>query len=299
MFSGMVLTPVSETSTVQAATSYSSLKNSINSIMTDSRMKAAASSVTIRKASNGEIVYQYYADKGITPASSLKILTASAALETLGENYRFSTDVLTNGTVKSGTLKGDMYLRGKGDPTLLKRDFDNFASTLANRGVKRVSGHLIGDDTWYDTQRLSPGISKEDESYYYAAQISALTLSPNADYDAGSVIVEAKPSVNGRVAKVTLTPATNIVRVINKSKTVPKGYKNTLKIEREYGTNKIMITGNAPLATAGKKEWIAVSNPTAYALDVFKIIGRKRNYVQFHIKSVERKSTWKCSCITF
>lgn len=270
MFSGMVLTPVSETSTVQAASSYSSLKNSINSIMTDSRMKAAASSVTIRKASNGEIVYQYYADKGITPASSLKILTASAALETLGENYRFSTDVLTNGTVKSGTLKGDMYLRGKGDPTLLKRDFDNFASTLANRGVKRVSGHLIGDDTWYDTQRLSPGISKEDESYYYAAQISALTLSPNADYDAGSVIVEAKPSVNGRVAKVTLTPATNIVRVINKSKTVPKGYKNTLKIEREYGTNKIMITGNAPLATAGKKEWIAVSNPTAYALDVFK-----------------------------
>ncbi|MET1014056.1 MAG: D-alanyl-D-alanine carboxypeptidase/D-alanyl-D-alanine-endopeptidase [Paenisporosarcina sp.] len=270
MFSGTVLLPVSESSTVQAATSYASLNNSINIIMNDSRMKAAASSVTIRKASNGEIVYQYYADKAITPASSLKILTASAALETLGENYRFSTDVLTNGNLASGTLKGDLYLRGKGDPTLMKRDFDNFASILAKRGVKRISGNLLGDDTWYDTQRLSPGISREDESYYYAAQISALTLSPNADYDAGSVIVEAKPTVNGRASKATLTPATNIVRVVNKSKTVPKGYRNTLKIEREYGTNKIIITGNSPLTSAGKKEWIAVSNPTAYALDVFK-----------------------------
>lgn len=270
MISGITLTTVTEDSTVYANSSYTNLKNSLNNIMTDSRMKSASSSVTIRKASNGEIVYQYYADKAITPASSLKILTASAALDTLGENYRFSTDVLTNGAVAKGTLYGNLYLRGQGDPTLLKKDFDNFASILSNRGVKRLSGHLIGDDSWYDTDRLSPGISKADESYYYAAQISALTVSPNADYDAGSVIVEAKPTVNGRASKVTLTPLTGIVRVVNRSKTVPKGYKNTLKIQREIGTNNILITGNAPIGSAGSKEWIAVSNPTAYALDVFK-----------------------------
>ncbi|MFX3672922.1 MAG: D-alanyl-D-alanine carboxypeptidase/D-alanyl-D-alanine-endopeptidase [Paenisporosarcina sp.] len=257
-------------STVHAASSYSGLQNSINTIMADNRMKNASSSVTVRKASTGEVVYQYNANKPITPASSLKILTASAALETLGENYRFSTAVLTNGNVAKGTLYGDLYLRGQGDPTLLKKDFDNFASVLFNKGVKRISGNLIGDDTYFDTNRLSPGISKEDESYYYAAQISALTVSPNADYDAGSVIVEATPTVNGRASKVTLSPATSIVRVVNRSKTVPKGYKNTLKIKREIGTNNIMITGNAPIGSSGSKEWIAVSNPTAYALDVFK-----------------------------
>jgi len=270
LFSGTVLTPVTEESTVQAASSYTSLQNSINNIMTDSRIKSAVSSVTIRKASTGEIVYQKNGDKGITPASSLKILTASAALETLGENYRFSTDVLTNGSVTKGTLYGNLYLRGRGDPTLLKKDFDHFASMLANRGVKKLSGNIIGDDTWYDANRLSPGIAKDDESYYYAAQISALSVSPNADYDAGSVIVEAKPSISGRNAKATVTPATNVVRVINQSKTVPKGYKNTLKIKRQYGTNKIYITGNAPIGSSGVKEWIAVSNPTAYALDIFK-----------------------------
>jgi len=270
LFSGINLPTLTENSTVHAASSYANLQNSINNIMTDSRMKNASSSITVRKASTGEVVYQYNANKGITPASSLKILTAAAALETLGENYRFSTEVLTNGQVAKGTLYGNLYLRGQGDPTLLKKDFDNFASTLSKSGVKRISGHLIGDDTYFDTERLSPGISKEDESYYYAAQISALTVSPNADYDAGSVIVEAKPTVNGKVSNVTLTPATSIVSVVNRSKTVPKGYKNTLKIERVTGTNNILITGNAPIGSVGSKEWIAVSNPTAYALDVFK-----------------------------
>ena len=270
MYSGTILAPVEQGTAVQAASPYSSLQSSINTIMNDYRIKGAASSVTIRNASSGEIVYQKNGDKAITPASSLKILTASAALETLGENHRFSTEVLTNGSVAKGTLYGNLYLRGQGDPTLLKQDFDHFASMLANRGVKRLSGHIVGDDTWFDSDRLSPGIAKDDESYYYAAQISALSLSPNTDYDAGSVIVDAKPSVNGRNAKVTLTPPTGVLRIVNQSKTVPKGYANTLRIKREYGTNKVYITGNVPVGSAGKKEWIAVSNPTAYALDVFK-----------------------------
>lgn len=267
VFGSVTFTP--ESTTVHAASTYSNLQNSLDSIVKSS-LSGTTISVSVRKASNGEMIYSKNPELGVTPASSLKVLTAAAALETLGEKHRFSTEVLTNGQVAKGTLYGNLYLKGHGDPTLLKKDFDHFASILANRGVKRLSGHLIGDDTWYDADRLSPGIAKDDESYYYAAQISALTLSPNADYDAGSVIVEAKPSTNGRAAKVTLSPATNVVRVINKSKTVPKGYRNTLKIEREYGTNKIVITGNVPAGSSGKKEWIAVSNPTAYALDVFK-----------------------------
>ncbi|AYC28629.1 D-alanyl-D-alanine carboxypeptidase/D-alanyl-D-alanine-endopeptidase [Paenisporosarcina cavernae] len=264
-----VFTPIAPTPSVEAASTYSAMQNSINSIMADSRMRASVSSVTVRKT-NGEIVYQYYANRAVTPASSLKLLTASSALETLGENYRFQTNVLTNGTVSKGTLNGNLYLQGKGDPTLLKKDLDNFAAILKKRGVNTIAGHLVGDDTWFDTVRLSPGISKEDQSYYYGAQVSGLTLSPNTDYDAGSVIVEAKPTYNGRAAKIVLTPATSIVRIVNKSKTVPKGYKNTLKIKRNYGTNVIEITGNAPIGSSGKKEWISVSNPTAYALDVFK-----------------------------
>ncbi|MFJ8066905.1 D-alanyl-D-alanine carboxypeptidase/D-alanyl-D-alanine-endopeptidase [Psychrobacillus sp. NPDC096426] len=270
MISSSVFIPLTEDSSVEASTSYASLKSKINNIMSDSRMKNATSSVTIRKASTGEIVYQYNGDKEITPASSLKLLTGAAALEMLGENYRFSTIVLTDGKLKEGTLNGNLYLKGQGDPTLLKNHFDNFASALVKQGVKKVSGNLVGDDTWYDSIRLSPGILAEDEPYYYAAPISALTLAPNGDFDAGSVIVEAKPGANGKTANVTLTPVTSVLQVVNNSKTVPKGSKNTLKITRQVGTNKVIITGNAPIGTSGIKEWISVTNPTTYALDIFK-----------------------------
>lgn len=270
MISSSIFISTINHNTVEAASSYGSLKSKINTIMADSRMKSASTSVTVRKASTGEIVYEHYADKAVTPASTMKLLTGAAALETLGENYRFSTTVLTKGKVEKGTLNGNLYLKGQGDPTLLKKHLDSFATTLAKQGIKKINGNLVGDDNWYDKVRLSAGILAEDEPYYYAAPISALTLSPNGDYDAGSVIVTARPSKNGKTTSVTLTPATSVLQVVNNSKTVPKGYKNTLKITRKVGTNKVIISGNSPLGTSGVKEWISVTNPTAYALDVFK-----------------------------
>ncbi|GGA22507.1 D-alanyl-D-alanine carboxypeptidase/D-alanyl-D-alanine endopeptidase [Psychrobacillus lasiicapitis] len=270
MISSSAFIPLEEDSNVEAATSYANLQNKLNNIMADSRMKNATSSVTVRKASTGEVLYQYNGDKEITPASSLKLLTGAAALENLGENYRFSTIVLTDGKLKNGTLNGNLYVKGQGDPTLLKNHFDNFASSLAKQGIKRVSGNLVGDDTWYDNVRLSAGILAEDEPYYYAAPISALTLSPNGDFDAGSVIVEAKPGTNGKATKVSMSPITSVLKIVNNSKTVPKGSKNTLKITRQVGTNKVIISGNSPIGTSGVKEWISVTNPTIYALDIFK-----------------------------
>ncbi|MBD7944114.1 D-alanyl-D-alanine carboxypeptidase/D-alanyl-D-alanine-endopeptidase [Psychrobacillus sp. Sa2BUA9] len=265
-----VLVPTPATSSVEAATTYASLTNKLNTIMADARMKNATTSITIRKASTGEVIYERNGDKGITPASSLKLLTGAAALDTLGENFQFSTAVLMDGKINKGTLQGNLYLKGQGDPTLLKSHFDNFAAGLSKKGIKHISGNLVGDDTWYESVRLSAGILAEDVPYYYAAPISALTLSPNGDFDAGSVIVEAKPTSNGKATRVTLTPNTGVLQVVNRSKTVPKGNKNTLKITREVGTNKVIVTGNSPIGTSGSKEWIAVTDPTMYALDIFK-----------------------------
>lgn len=255
---------------VSASSPYDKLEKNINAIMADTSMKSVVSSISVRKASTGEVIYEANADRKVTPASTLKLLTSASALDTLGEEYRFTTDMLTDGSIAKGVLNGNLYLRGQGDPTLMKRDLDQFATILSKLGVKKINGDLIGDDSWFDTVRLSPGIDKSDESFYYAAQISALTLSPNTDYDAGTVIIDATPTKKGYKAKVKMTPETNIIRIVNNSNTVPKGYKNTLSIKRKHGTNTIVITGNVPLGSPGKKEWVTVSNPTAYTLDVFK-----------------------------
>lgn len=264
-------TPITGDQAAAASQSYKGLETGINQVITSQRMRGARSSVIVRQADTNRIVYQYRSDQGITPASNVKVLTATTALEVLGKDYTFKTDVLTNGAVTNGVLNGHLYLRGTGDPTLLESDVQGLAKQLREAGIHSVTGHIVADDTWFDTQRLSPGIYKSDETYYYAAQISALTLSPNKDYDAGTTIVTATPTTNGRPATVTLTPHTDIVKVINRTRTVPKNARNTVTMSRQQGTNNIIVSGNAPINSGSKRQWVTVANPTAYTADVFKL----------------------------
>lgn len=250
---------------------YAQLGNEIERILKDSRLMGTSVGISIRKASTGEIIYQHSGDTRLHPASNMKLLTGAAALDILGEDYRFKTEVLADGKIKANVLQGDLYIKGKGDPTLLKEDFDLLAKNLKEKGIQEVNGNLIGDDSWYDQVRLSSDITWNDEPYYYAAQVSALTASPNEDYDAGTVIVEAYPNKTvGKAATVKVSPGTDVMQVINRSKTVLKGASRTIKVYRQHGTNNILIEGTIPVESQPTREWIAVWEPTYYALDLFQ-----------------------------
>lgn len=235
----------------------------------DQKLSGSNVSVSVRSLDTGDIVYEKSGDIGIKPASTLKLLTASAALETLGEDYYFSTQMLMDGTIVNGVLNGNIYLRGEGDPTLQNKDFVTFGNTLKRYGIKKINGDLIGDESWFDGERLTPGIGKQDESFYYAAPVSALTLSPNNDYDASTVIVTAKGARVGHAPAIHFEPNASGLRLINRAKTVAKGQRNTVSIRRTYNTNQVVISGNMPIGSS-KKEWVTLFNPTLSTLYSFK-----------------------------
>ncbi len=247
------------------------LHKKIGSILDDPLLDGAIAGISVRKAEDGKLLYSHFGDTRLHPASNMKILTGAAALDLLGPKHRFSTEVLAGGEVRGGVLDGDLYLKGKGDPTLLKEDLNRFAQELREKGIRTVKGDLVGDDSWYDDERLSQDLNWSDESAYTGAQVSALTMSPDKDYDAGTVIVEVAPGSkrNGK-PEVKLTPETDYVTIINRAKTVGKKEPKKISIEREHGTNNIVIEGQIPIEGTKSKTWVAVWEPTSYALSVFK-----------------------------
>lgn len=247
------------------------LAATLDNILADARLSGAAPAVVVRDADTGEKLYDRNGSQRLIPASNTKLLTSAAAMEILGSGYQFSTDVLTTALPRGPVVLGDLYLRGTGDPTMLGADYDALAAAVAAKGIRLVTGNLVADDTWFDTVRLGPEWAWDDESFYYSAQISALSVAPDTDYDAGNVIVTVSPATTaGAKPVVTLTPDTGYVTIVNQGLTVAPGGADTISFEREHGTNRIVITGTVPTDGSPTLDWMTVWEPAGYAADVFR-----------------------------
>ncbi|MHC2453012.1 serine-type D-Ala-D-Ala carboxypeptidase/endopeptidase (penicillin-binding protein 4) [Bacillus altitudinis] len=240
-------------------------------IRTAPDLEGTIAGISVRDTSDTSLLYEHQADIRLTPASNMKLLTSAIALDLLGETHTFPTDVWIDGSIHKKTLHGNLYLRGSGDPTLLESDFAALAKQVKKAGIHTIRGQLAADDTWFDDTRYSIDLPWSDEDQYYGAQISALTASPNEDYDAGTIILEVKPGKKaGQKASYEMIPKTDVAQVVNQVKTVPEGGKKKISFKRSHGTNKITLTGTIPLKASSSKQWVALWEPTTYALDLMK-----------------------------
>ncbi|ASO20371.1 D-alanyl-D-alanine carboxypeptidase/D-alanyl-D-alanine-endopeptidase (penicillin-binding protein 4) [Actinoalloteichus hoggarensis] len=247
------------------------LGEDLDRILADPRLAGAATGVVVRRAADGEILFQRGADEHLLPASNGKLLSSVAALDSLGPDYRFVTEVRSDAPVLGRVLNGDLYLRGTGDPTLLAQDYADLAAQVADAGITLVRGDVVADDTWFDDTRLGTGWSWDDEPYYYSAQISALNVAPDTDYDAGTVIVRVAPGAEeGAPPEITVDPPTDYVTIDARAVTGEAGSPETVSVERLRGGNVIRVEGAVPAGGATTQDWSTVWEPTGYAADVFR-----------------------------
>jgi D-alanyl-D-alanine carboxypeptidase/D-alanyl-D-alanine-endopeptidase (penicillin-binding protein 4) len=246
------------------------LAEQLDGILDHPRLNGVTVGVVVRSATTGEVLYDRGGHQRVLVGSNQKLLTSTAALAALGPDFRFHTSVLAEAAPRNGIIEGDLYLRGTGDPTLLPSRYDELATAVAARGITQVRGALVADDTWFDAVRLGTDWSWQDETFSYAAPISALSVSPDADFNAGSVQVRIAPGAAvGAPALVDLLPATRAVHVENRALTGPAGSPRRLSAMREHGADRIVVDGSVALDANPAQPLRSVGDPTAYAADIF------------------------------
>ena len=194
-------------------------------------LKGAVVGVMVQDAA-GHVVASREADRRMVPASNLKLVTTGTALHALGPDFRFETGIGYTGTVEDGTLHGDVYIIGGGDPTIgvvdtvaVKPDalFWRWKSLLKDAGISRIDGRIIGDGRAYEGHLENTTWGYDDTGTYYGAGCNALSFYENAiDY-----LVSA--GAEGEPVKVTQRhPDTPWMHFGNLTSTGPKGTGNSL-----------------------------------------------------------------------
>ena len=116
--------------------------------------KTAALAVDV---ATGETIYEHNSDVPFAPASNEKLPVSYAALVRLGPGYRFHTEVYGTGSRAGATWNGNLVLKGFGDPTLGSADIERLAATIRGRGIRTVTGRVLGDESFYDRKRAAAG----------------------------------------------------------------------------------------------------------------------------------------------
>jgi D-alanyl-D-alanine carboxypeptidase/D-alanyl-D-alanine-endopeptidase (penicillin-binding protein 4) len=117
----------------------------------------AASAAFAIDLDTGEAVYSRNASLPLLPASNEKLAVTYAALTALGPSFRIETDVLGSGQLAGTTWQGDLVLKGYGDPTLTGRQLTALAHQIRAAGITRVTGHIVADESWFDSRRTALG----------------------------------------------------------------------------------------------------------------------------------------------
>ena len=196
------------------------------------------------------------------PASTMKMYTSAVALDHFGPDFTFRTPVLRDGPVgPGGTIAGNLYLRGVGDPSLGSRfwhdeePMDALAREIVRAGIKHVRGDIVGDATAFDDKTVPDGWKTSYLGAAYAARVSALSLNENL------VWVVVKPQ--GHSASVSLDPATSAIPLENEVRVTGGSGGRISAVRRSDGT--IDVRGTIGARSGPLKYSLVADNPALFA----------------------------------
>lgn len=231
-------------------------------VLDDATARSAVTGVYVRDVETGAVLYDQRSGTSLVPASNMKLVTTAAALELLGPGYRYETRLAFEGEQRGDSvLIGDLLIRGAGDPTFgSRRDsgvdpLRRWAEQLAEEGVQRFEGRIVGDDDIF-----------ADEPYGEGWDVSMLETGPTAvpvsglSYHDNLATVQVRGTRSGDVPAVRTRP-NRYLEIDNRARSGSSG--SALRIQRELGSRRVRISGSIP-TEQNTGRYVPVDNPTRY-----------------------------------
>ena len=209
---------------------------------------------------DGKVLFERGSDQALVPASNMKLLTTTTALELLGPEFAHETRLVLKGGRQSGPVhKGDLWLIGGGDPSLSFRFdeaplLDELALQLERAGIKRIEGALVVDARAFDDERLHPDWEASDAEHWYGAEVSALVLNDNCL----DVTVAGGP-------RVTIAPESGYVRVVSEASSTSARAQHSFSLVRAGSDKRTLFVRGRIWAEAGAQTHsVPVADPAAF-----------------------------------
>jgi D-alanyl-D-alanine carboxypeptidase/D-alanyl-D-alanine-endopeptidase (penicillin-binding protein 4) len=255
------------------------LKARLDEILDARALGHAKLSVAVMDPESGKLLYARNEKIGLNAASNVKIVTEAAALALLGPEFRWKTTVLGappaegGKAVNAGELRGDLYVKTSGDPTLSTPDLNALAASLSAIGLRRVRGGLVIDATAFDNATTPPLFDQKSDSAAFRAPSSSASLNGNV------VTVTISPGASpGASARVVLEPASPAVLLAGSVTTAAKG-PATPEVETSdagNGKTKVTVGGRILLGSEPRTIQRRIVTPETYFGQTFKQILGKR-----------------------
>lgn len=263
----------------------------ISAILAQQELARAHWGIDAVDLATGKVLYSLNPEQLFVPASNAKLFTTAAALAYAGPDYRFHTTVEVEGKMdESGRLQGNLVIVGRGDPNIsgrvmpyqLKTEriaphtqiLEQLADQVAAKGLKRVDGDLIGDDTFYSPERYGESWGQDDLQWIDGAPVSALSFNDNV------IFMDIGPGQHpGDAALVTQETESNYYQFDNRIVTTASGIVHKVGIHRDPGSKNVLLWGTIPIGDPGIKEALAVEDPAEYTAQLFREMLERRGIV--------------------
>lgn len=224
-------------------------------------------SVYVESLDTGEVLLAWNEIVPRSPASVEKMLTTLVALDTLGPTYTWKTDVHLLGSVKDGTLDGDLLLKGHGDPYLVTERLWQLLRQIRQVGITEINGDLLIDDSYFDTGNYDPAAFDREP-------LRAYNVAPNAMLTNFKVVryyFEPRPATS-RV-DIRTDPTLENIGIVNQLRMANgacRGYQRGITITPNADMNNITFSGRFPNGCAQYSMARTVLSHNEFTYGLFK-----------------------------